>query len=628
MYPVVLDMQHRSDRIRQLIEVKEHLHRVPNKGIGYGILRYVKGEAYHLEPEINFNYLGDFGGGPSNGEAPWSFSEKAHGHRLTGEWHRSELLDVTGIVVSGRLGISLSYSNKQYKAATIERLSAAFRKHLEELIVILSGITQSGLTPVDLTYRHLTVAQLLDLNRDGLIEDLYPLSPLQEGMYYQWLLSPEASTYFEQISYQVKGEPDIDLLKKSYAILVARHGALRTGFVGQVGQRPLQVVRRKVEPGFYYHDVSADADFSLQSFRSMDRSKGFDLHSGSQMRLQVLRMGEAAYEFIWSHHHVVMDGWCVSILIRDFFEIYQRLLQGETVPEKKVYPYSDYIKWLEKQDRETGLLYWRNYLAGYDKVSGLPVNAARGVQAFSARNMVFTVEGAVRESVRSLCSELGITENTFIQLAWGIVLSSYNNTSDVVFGAVVSGRPPELKGVEEMIGMFINTIPVRIQLPDTAIIQQLLKEVHQTYVSGVPHHYTQLAVIQSQSLLKQGLFDHAITFENYPIQYSLEQGEQAQMKIFAATLSDIFDVNNYDFGLVVIPGSALLFKFVYNENLYNSLLMEQIRDRLIRVIEQMTMDPAMTIGQIDYLDHAEKRALQDEYTGRTADFNTALSDDF
>jgi non-ribosomal peptide synthetase component F len=261
-------------------------------------------------------------------------------------------------------------------------------------------------------------------------------------------------------------------------------------------------------------------------------------------------------------------------------------------------------------------------------VSGLPVNAARGAQAFSARNMVFTVEGAVRESVRSLCSELGITENTFIQLAWGIVLSSYNNTSDVVFGAVVSGRPPELKGVEEMIGMFINTIPVRIQLPVTAIIQQLLKEVHQTYVSGVPHHYTQLAVIQSQSLLKQGLFDHAITFENYPIQYSLGQGEQAQMNISAATLSDIFDVNNYDFGLVVIPGSALLFKFVYNENLYDNLLMEQIRDRLIRVIEQMTMDPAMTIGQIDYLDHAEKRALHDEYTGRTADFNTALSDDF
>jgi amino acid adenylation domain-containing protein/non-ribosomal peptide synthase protein (TIGR01720 family) len=628
VYPVVLDLQYRSDRIRQLIAVKEHLHRVPNKGIGYGILCYLKGEVYDLEPQINFNYLGDFGDGRSNGEAPWSFSEETHGPRITGEWHRSQLLDVTGIVVSGRLGISLSYSNKQYKPSTMERLSAAFRKHLEALIAILSGIAKPGLTPVDLTYKELTVDQLLDLNRDGLIEDIYPLSPLQEGMYYQWLLSPKAGTYFEQISYQVIGDPDIGLLEKSYAILVSRHGALRTGFVEHVGQRPLQVVRQKVENNFYYEEVSGNPDFSLDSFRSSDRSKGFDLHGNSQMRLHVLGRGQGAYEFIWSHHHVVMDGWCVSILIRDFFEIYQCLSGGEAVPEKKVYPYSDYIKWLEKQDRELSLLYWRDYLSGYDKVSGLPVKTAGGLQAFIPRTMVFSMEGSVRESVRELCSELSITESTFVQVAWGIVLSRYNNTGDVVFGAVVSGRPPELKGVEEMIGLFINTIPVRIQAPDTAIIQQLLKEVHQTYINGVGHHYTQLADIQSHSLLKQGLFDHALTFENYPVLHSLEQREKEKMNISAAALSDVFDVNNYDFGLVVVPGSALLFKFVYNENLYDNQLMGQVRDRFIRVIEQMAAAPALTIGQIDHLSHAEKLALEKEYTGRSAGFSTALSDDF
>jgi len=559
-------------------------------------------------------------------------SGEDHGSHISGDWERSAMLEVTGITVGGRLGLSVSYSRGQYEEATIERLSEAYQRRLEELIEELSAMSDERLTPVDLTFKELRVEEWLRLNSSGDIEDVYTLSPLQEGLYYQWLMSPQGSAYFEQMSYHVEGELNIGVMEKSYRWLVQRHAILRTSFSREWGDRPLQVVRREVESGFHYRDVSGEGGFSIEGFRAADRAKGFDLHRGSQMRLHVLRTGEGVYEFVWSHHHILMDGWCVSILIREFFQIYYSLLQGVTPQLEKVYPYAGYIEWLQGQDAAASLSYWRRYLSGYEGMSVVPKKDDRLLRAFAPASMTLRVNGELREAIRVLCGQLGVTESTFIQVAWGILLGRYNGTTDVVFGAVVSGRPAELKGVEEMIGMFINTIPVRIRMPATMPAAQLLKDVHRDYIDGTAHHHIQLAAVQAQSALKQGLFDHTLTFENFPVQSSMEHEINGRKHIKASLLTEVYDRNDYDFSIVIIPGEQLSFKFVYNEAAHEPSFIMQVWERLLRIMEKLTEDPSLPVGRLDHLSAEEKRASEDAYSGHmtnyTTGFNAAVSDEF
>src|SRR5207253_1333670 len=153
-----------------------------------------------------------------------------------------------------------------------------------------------------------------------------------------------------------------------------------------------------------------------------DRSKGFNLHNGSQMRLAVLGLGDNTYEFIWSHHHILMDGWCVGILIKEFFELYNSIVQGKRPDLKETPPYATYIEWLVNRDQEKSLSYWRNYLSGYDSLSTLPKIAAKEKSGYQAQERIFSLKGSIRQSIKSLCAELGVTENTFIQIVWGILL--------------------------------------------------------------------------------------------------------------------------------------------------------------------------------------------------------------
>ena len=333
------------------------------------------------------------------------------------------------------------------------------------------------------------------------IEDVYPLSPLQEGMYYHWSNSP--SSYFAQMSYQLKGALHVDMLEQSYQLLIERHAILRTSFTNKVGKELLQVVKKEGSSEFNFLDESADKSFSIEEFKKADQHKGFNLEKGSQMRLSVVRLAENTYEFIWSYHHILMDGWCAGILIKEFFYLYTCLVEGKKPVLPKVYPYSIYIKWLLKRDKKISYNYWRDYLSGYDTISALPKITNTASATFHLEKKRFALSAGLSQSIQSFCTETGITENTFVQTVWGILLSKYNAVNDVVFGAVVSGRPPEIEGIEEMVGLFINTIPVRIRFNKEQKVIDLLKEAQKEYINGINHHYTQLAEIQAESELEK-----------------------------------------------------------------------------------------------------------------------------
>jgi amino acid adenylation domain-containing protein/non-ribosomal peptide synthase protein (TIGR01720 family) len=622
VYPVRLDLGYRKDVIRQLLEVKEHLHRVPKKGIGYGILKYLCGKNYAVQPSVTFNYLGDFSGGADADNALFKSSDAYHGREVSAEMERDTLMNINGIVRDGCLHISMSYSEQQFDLSRMESFRKAYQLHIEKMIGQLVSAKTGILSPVDLTYRHMNTDRLLSLQQERKITDIYSLSPLQEGLYYHWVTSPDSPSYFEQMSNRLQGRLDVQQLKDSYRLLVARHAALRTCFMEEPGHGLLQVVQEDEQGEFIYEDFTGKDDLAVDDYRRNDRQRGFNLHTGSQARLSVLALGNDVYEFIWSHHHILMDGWCGGILIREFFEIYDSLVKGAEIALGKVYPYANYISWLEQIDKQASLAYWKQHLSGFDTVSQLPGDRMTQNGVFNLQETEMKLDSRLYNRVSSFCRQQGVTESTFIQTVWSLLLGHYNNSSDVVFGAVVSGRPGELVGVEEMIGLFSNTIPVRVHWEKEQSFADLIKKVQQSATAAMSHHYLQLAEIQAGSEAGRELFNHLLIFENYPVQDIITRflnkntGKEALSWISGTGSGQ----TSYDFTLTIVPGEELTLRFSYNNAVYTAELMNRVQACLYRMITGAVDAPQTAVDKISYLSESERRQLVFDFNNTVADY--------
>ena len=621
LYPVVFDMQYIDHPMRQLIAVKEQLRSVPGKGIGYGILRYLSGRAFKQEPGIIFNYLGELDAQAATPQDNiFRLSHKFHGHPVAMESRRNVLLEVSGFVKEGRLQIEVMYSARQFAVQTMDRLMELFRHRLTSLVKTLAAERTGWVTPADLSYKELEVEQVLQLSSDHNLEDICRLSPLQQGLYHYWSGAPGSSDYFIQMSYRLQGPLEKELLEKSYQLLVSRHAILRTRFTNDYGDTLLQLVSRQAEGDFTWLAIPGLPEFSVEAFRESDRAKGFNLHGQTPMRLTVLDLGDHIHEFIWSHHHILLDGWCVGILFREFFQIYHCLQQNRQPDLPPVYPYSSYISWLENTDRNSSMQYWKDYLQGYDAMTSLPsLTGDAGIREKKIRTVKYRVDGPLRQSIRTLCAALSVTESTFIQAAWGMLLGRYNDTDDVVFGMVISGRPAALKGVEDMVGLFSNTIPVRVSCREGMTASELLKNLQQQAVESAAHHYVQLAEIQAEARNGRSLFDHILVFQNFPVDEIIARSVDGSQGLNFIS-ADVFDETHYDLVLTAFPGNEIIIEYDYNTALYDAQHIQRIHEQLMQVMAQLALDPGKQAAGIDYLSMHEKQQLLVDFNDTGSDY--------
>ena len=250
-----------------------------------------------------------------------------------------------------------------------------------------------------------------------------------------------------------------------------------------------------------------------------------------------------------------MDGWCLGILNSEFFEIYTGYFENRPYRLPSVKPYRRYIQWLEKQDKQESARYWENYLDSFDEQTGVPKTeiSMEGKGRYMEGTVSLELDLEKTAVLNRLAAGNHVTLNTIIQTLWGLLLGKYNGKEDVVFGAVVSGRPFALEGVEYMVGLFINTIPVRIRFSDKMRFYQLLQQVQEEALACEPYHYHPLAEIQSRSALKQNLIDHILVFENYPVteqieDYAREKGKSDKILIKLSKV-EVFEQTNYDFNI-------------------------------------------------------------------------------
>ncbi|NOQ27705.1 MAG: amino acid adenylation domain-containing protein, partial [Bacteroidales bacterium] len=529
-YPVLLDMKHTDDLSLQIKNVKENLRQIPNKGIGFGILKYLtppelKDDVnYDIEPQIEFNYLGQFDSDVEQ-MSLFKIAKESAGNSVSPNRKNSSDFSIGGMISNGKLSITLTYKKKYYSEELIDNLLENYKKSLLEIVNHCTEFTDKVLTPSDFTHKGLSIKELDKLVKQYEIEDIYKLTPMQEGMLFHAIHETESLAYFEQMNYRLQSELSVDLMRKSLNELFSRHDILRTVFIYKEMQIPLQLVLKDRECEFDYKDIrelsTEEKQEYILNYKKTDRERGFRLDQDILMRVSLIQTDNNEYELIWSNHHILMDGWCISIINNDFFEIYNSLLNNRTLKLNSVTPYKEYVKWLDKIDKDSSLKYWKNYLSGYEEQASLPKLPEKGNE-FVQQEENLQLSKEVSAKFQKIATDNNVTANIILQTVWAILLAKYSNKEDIVFGSVVSGRPSEIYGVESIVGLFINNVPVRIQFSQDLEFNTLIKQVQNSNLDSETHHYISLAEIQAQSILKQNLIDHIIVFENFPIAEKIE----------------------------------------------------------------------------------------------------------
>jgi amino acid adenylation domain-containing protein len=540
--------------------------------------------------------------------------------------HRRVGINENFFVVGGDSIKAIQIASRMNKAGYKLEIRHLFRyQTISKLAPHISGSTrlteQTDVLPDRLSIKGLSVAVRERLEKEYPVEDIYPLSPMQAGMLFHAIYNRASSAYFQQVSYRFFGELQVDFIEESLNGLFKRYGILRTAFVHEGLERPLQVVLTERKVDFCYQDIRglagmAEREEFIERYREDDRRRPFDLSRDVLMRAAVIQVGDREYEFILSYHHILMDGWCFGILVAEFFEIYGGYLEGRSPELPEVTPYRTYIQWLEARRKSDSADYWREYLAAYELTASVPgrKRAGAGKEEYEIRRLDFELPRKKTVMLQNLASKNCVTLNTVVQAVWGIILARYNNTEDVVFGTVVSGRPAEIADIESMIGLFINTIPVRIVCAGEVRFSELLQTVQKEAVENEPHHYYPLSDIQSQSLLKQDLLDHVLAFENFPIARQIERigapadGENRGLKIKLSNVKT-FEQSNYDFNIVISQGDRLVIGFVYNSREYDEDFVTHVFYHFDQVVGQVLEDEGRYIKELPILSADEKERL-------------------
>ncbi len=461
------------------------------------------------------------------------------------------------------------------------------------------------------------------------VKDMYFLTPMQEGMLLYYVMDKTSPVYFEQTAYHIHGELDHKLFEQAYKQISDRYDILRTIFVHEKVQRPIQVVLKNRSASVYYKNISGlDKDEQerwLKEFKNKDKEKGFDLQKDILIRLSILQTAHKRYEIIWSFHHIIMDGWCINILVKDIMLAYHCLLHGREVNLPPAKPYKNYIKWLEEQDKEKGLDYWREYLAHYEDPAVIPscYNDEAGVKKnYVQKEFPLRLDGALTGELIKISKENTVTVSTIFQTLWGILLQKYNDTGDVVFGSVSSGRPASLEGIETMVGLFINTIPVRIKNEPGETCANLLAKVQAQQIQSKLYEFISLAEIQAISPAKRGLVNHILIFENYPLDKEVEHLSENSGLQFSVTGVEAFEQTNYDLNIIAaLSGEGeLIFKIKYNSIVYSADVMEGLGAHLLRITEQVAANPGYLVEEIEIITVLEKEQLLFEFNDTAADY--------
>ncbi|MGP1384063.1 MAG: non-ribosomal peptide synthetase [Thainema sp.] len=448
---------------------------------------------------------------------------------------------------------------------------------------------------------------------NGNVADFYPLSPIQQGILVHALDKPHADAYCGQLLCQLSGSLDTIAFEKAWLYAIERHPILRTRFVWEGLKEPVQVVQRQISLPLKVQDWrSVDGQEQIQrleQLRKCDRTQGFKLSQAPLMRLSLIRTTEQGYQFLWTYHHLLLDGWSMTVLFQDVIAAYHAYVMGQSLERPQPRPYRDYLVWLQQQDLAAAQRFWQQQLQGFTAPTEFRIDGLSGNTPFDPDRgkQQVNLSPQLTHALQQFARQHQITLNTVIQGAWAILLSRYSGTTDLVFGTTSSGRPPELAGVESMLGVFINTLPLRSQVPCDSPLVPWLQQIQRQQAEMRQYEYSPLAQVQQWSDVPAGLplFESLVLFQNYPVDKTL--GTHLGNLTIGALQT--FEQTHYPLTILAVIGETLELRLLYDRQRFADETITRLLGHFQTILDSIVRNPDSRLVELAWLTEAEQQQL-------------------
>ncbi len=470
-----------------------------------------------------------------------------------------------------------------------------------------------GYTPSDFPLAELdqtTLERVVGARRE--IEDIYGLSGMQQGLLFHTLYEAGSGTYYEQMSCRIEGDLQVEPFKRAWQAVVDRHPILRTSFEWEGLKEPVQIVERGLKLAFRQEDwrgtTPAEQSRKLEELLREERERGFDLSKGPLMKVGLVRVAEDAHYFIWGNHHILFDGWCRQLIIGEVFKFYEGYSRGVGVEMERVRPYRDYIAWLGEQNLSEAEEYWREELRGIEGPTQLGIERGGVSEGAEYEERTVRVSEEASRRLEEVAKRWQVTLNTVVEGAWSVVMSRYSGQQEVVFGTTMSGRGGGLKGIEGMVGLFINTLPVRVEVRGEEGVREVMRRVQEKQVKVLENEHSPLMEVQGWSGVGRGvsLFEVIYVFQNYPVDAGISEKAGAALRI-----SEVMESSKNNYGLTVrgIPGKEMQLNVVYDSGRYEAGGMERMLSHLRRVLEGMAENEQSRVNELPMMSEEERQEV-------------------
>ncbi|MEO1740942.1 MAG: amino acid adenylation domain-containing protein, partial [Cyanobacteria bacterium J06629_9] len=448
------------------------------------------------------------------------------------------------------------------------------------------------------------------------VQDIYPLSPTQRGLLFHSLYGPKSGAYIVQVGYTLRGALDRAAFEQAWQQLVQRHTILRTAFVWDNLEAPVQVVGQSAQLDIQWLDwqekSAGDQQRDLATWLADDRQRGFNLSAAPLMRLAVMKLAKSCCRVIWTHHHILLDGWSLPVLLKEWMICYQAASEKQPFQFGPALPYRDYIAWLQRQDTQAAKQFWRQQLAGFTAATSLGTDRKAQDSQYGAqlKSLSFTLT----QQLKTFAQQHRLTLSSIVQGAWARVLSGYSGDVDVVYGLARAGRPSELEGAASRVGLFINTLPMRVEVSPTQTVVEYLRQIQSQQLAQQPYEYASLVGVQAASDIPRGLplFESVVVFENYPVEprQTLPGLEVVDVAIAEQT--------HYPLSLFATATEVLDLKVLCDQHRFSTASIQRLLGHLETVLSAFVRQPDRPIKEISLLTAAEQQQL--------VEFGSAVTD--
>ncbi|GMX65680.1 hypothetical protein Elgi_49510 [Paenibacillus elgii] len=634
MFPVCIRLSADAPLGETIKSVKEQLRRIPDRGISYGALRYcypdeaVRTALTAPEPQALFNYLGQFDQAEAGEANEWlSFTRDAAQDHSSPRNHGTSLLELNCSVVQGQLHLFMKYSRRHYEEATIAGLMESFISYLLHIIEHCEEKESEEFTPSDFPLvsieQHLLDRIVNTYHAPDGLDKMMPLSPLQKGLLFHYLDHPSSDQYFVQTSWKYEGRLDVTRYREAWQRVVAENDCLRTCFVWEALDEPVQCVVQAAEPEWTIEDiVSQSADRQQDYFEqwmTLDRERRFDLRRPAY-RLALIRSGSEEWTVVWSYHHILLDGWSLPLLLNRVHDLYECSLQNITPQRNPSLPFELYIRWLMTKDRTEAETFWKAYLADVTEPTPLPME--KSGMRFDAHQPIrkqqtetLQLDASFTRHMTAFAQQTQISLNTLVQFAWGKVLQVLHDADVTVFGMVVSGRGSDLPKADRITGLLINTLPLVMHWNTEQSVADYVKELHHTIQKLNDYCCVSLNELKGWSSVQgQTLFHSIVAFENY-----LNDYRQPASGLNMSAMEER-EKTNYPLTITIASDrEQIVIKLIYDADRLEQETVRRLTEHLRHALHFAVEHPDCAVGDIRLMP-------EDEYDRIVYDWNRTFTE--